>query len=91
MSVTIELPSYSGKSSAEVVHALKIEELFENPRGVELHFEDKRYCPMQFPSPWIETHGVKAGGYFVWDRYGDKSFVSCGEFEDRFKLQVAGT
>lgn len=88
MSLTRELPRYQG--AAGTVHALKIESLLENPRGIELHFEDKGFCPMQFPALWIETRQVEAGGYFVWDRYGDKSFVPGAEFEAAYTLIGGG-
>ncbi len=86
MSMTRELPRYRGRSCAAVVHALKVELLLETPRGIELHFEDKAYVPFQVPAFWAETRHVEAGGYFVWDRYGDKSFQAGTAFEENYTM-----
>ncbi len=83
MSFTRELPLYQCHKQ---VRALKIAHLVANPRGVELHFEDQRYAPMQFPAQWIDQHKVEAGGYFVWYEDGYKSFSPAGAFEAGYTL-----
>lgn len=83
MSITIEIPKYTGKSCAAVVHALKIKYAFENPRGVELHFYNKQVCPIQVSAAVVGSNDV-AGDYIVWDRYGEVSIQRSDDFEDRF-------
>lgn len=86
LTYTRPLPGYRGRSCAAVVHALKVELLLENPRGIELHFEDKGFVPFQVPALWAEIQKAEAGCYFVWDRYGDKSCMAAAEFEASFTL-----
>lgn len=82
-SLTRELPRYQCHKQ---VHALKVAQLMENPRGFELHFEDQSYVPMQFPHEWIVKHAAHAGGYFVWYADGHKSFSPADAFEAGYTL-----
>lgn len=85
--MTRELPRYQCHKK---VWALKIAHLLANPRGVELHFEDQGYAPMQFPAEWIDKHKVEAGGYFVWYDDGYKSYSPAAAFEAGYTLIGGG-
>lgn len=68
---TLPIPRYQCHKQ---VSALKISAIVDNPRGVELHFEDKRFVPIQFPVEWAVRHDPHPGGYVVW--YDGDNYVS---------------
>lgn len=95
MSFVISLPRYRCHKE---VSALKIEHVFQNPRGIELHFVDKRFVPIQMPLEWYRKHAMSEGkplqslegGYLVVypDRY--MSWSPAAAFEDGYTLIDAG-
>lgn len=94
MSNVIEIPRYQ---SNKPVQALKIKQVIENPRGVELHFENERYCPIQMPAEWAlkyvpvsQRPALLAGGYVVWHPSGPATWISAEEFEQGYSLIEAG-
>lgn len=89
MSNIIEIPRYQ---SHKQVQALKIKLAIMNPRGVELHFVDERYCPIQMPVEFARKHtdgqGVQAlaGGYVVWYEDGYTSWSPAEAFESGYTM-----
>lgn len=89
MSNIIEIPRYQ---SHKQVQALKIKLAIMNPRGVELHFENERFCPIQMPLEFARKHtdgqGVQAlaGGYVVWYKDGYTSWSPAEAFEGGYTL-----
>lgn len=89
MSNIIEIPRYQ---SHKQVQALKIKLAIMNPRGVELHFENERFCPIQMPVEFARKHtdgqGVQAlaGGYVVWYEDGYTSWSPAEAFEGGYTL-----
>jgi len=87
MSNTIEIPRYQCHKQ---VRALKIKLAIMNPRGVELHFDDERYCPIEMPIEYARKHtnaqGVQAlaGGYVVWYEDGYASWSPAEPFENGY-------
>lgn len=73
MSLMIELPRYRN-AVGDLVHAIQIEHVIENPRGQEAHFVGKRYVPIVLP------FAVKPGGYMMIEN-GAKCFMPAEEFE----------
>lgn len=79
MNVTIPLPTYR---SHKLVQALKIGAIIPNPRGVELHFEDERFCPIEVDDAWVNKHAPQPGGYFVvYPGDGYRSWSPADAFE----------
>lgn len=87
MSNIIEIPRYQCHKQ---VRALKIKLAIMNPRGVELHFDDERYCPIEMPIEYARKHtnaqGVQAlaGGYVVWYEDGYTSWSPAEPFENGY-------
>lgn len=79
----IELPRYRCHKE---VHALKISHVLPNPRGIELHFSDTRYCPIEQSNAWFDKHKPEVGGYFVWYADGYKSYSPAAAFEEGYSL-----
>lgn len=69
--MTRPIPTYQCHKQ---VQALKIKAIIPNPRGVELHFEDERFCPIQFDEEWVNRHFPYPGGYVVW--YGSDNYAN---------------
>lgn len=78
MSFLINLPRYQCHKQ---VSALQIKHCIPNPRGVELHFADERYVPMQMTDEWMKKTGAEPGGYFVWYDDGYQSYSPAQAFE----------
>lgn len=79
MSVTIPLPSWR---CHKVVQALKIAAIIPNPRGVELHFDDQRFCPIEVGDAWVNKHAPQPGGYLVvYPGDGYRSWSPADAFE----------
>lgn len=81
MSLTRELPRYERRQPSEIIQALKIAHLLANPRGMELHFDDRRFMPVQVDATWFDRNKVEAGGYFVFYESGVRAFWPCELFE----------
>lgn len=60
------------------VGALRIKLLVPNPRGVELHFEDERFAPIEVPS--VPDSGM-AGDYLVANEDGSLLLVGRDVFQ----------
>lgn len=76
------LPLYQ---SHKVVGALQVSSVIPNPRGVELHFYDTSFVPVQMPTEWDEKHSPFAGGYLVSYADGYLSFSPPQAFETGYK------
>lgn len=94
MSNVIEIPRYQCHKQ---VQALKIKLVIENPRGIELHFEDERYAPIQMSAAWAAFHAETGkdkadptGGYIVWYEDGYTSWSPAEAFEQGYSLIEAG-
>lgn len=74
--MTRPIPTYQCHKQ---VQALKIKAIIPNPRGVELHFEDERFCPIEFGDEWVNRHEPQLGGYVVW--YPGDNYVSFSPAE----------
>lgn len=85
---TIPLPRYQCHKQ---VSALKIKAVVPNPRGVELHFDDERFCPHQVELFWVTQHGAEAGGYFVVYADGYTSYSPAAAFEAGYTLLEEGS
>lgn len=88
-SLTIPLPSWR---SHKVVQALKIAAIIPNPRGFELHFEDRRFCPIAVSDDWVNKHlpedkaspDALVGGFFVVYPDNYRSWSPAAAFEDGY-------
>ncbi|HXU93374.1 MAG TPA: hypothetical protein VFP33_06930 [Gallionella sp.] len=79
---TIPIPRYQ---CIRKVSALKIKAVIENPRGYELHFEDERFCPIEFV-----CHGAafypEPGRYLVIEDGAPTTCVDATAFEAGYTL-----
>lgn len=87
MSLLIELPKYW---CLQHVGALRIATIIPNPRGVELHFENTRYAPIQVSLQWVATHVPEPGAYFVVMEDGRDGCMSADRFESEYAELVLG-
>lgn len=78
MSLLIELPQYW---RVQRLGALRIAAVIPNPRGVELHFENTRYAPIQVSLQWVGIHIPEPGAYFVVMEDGRDGCMSAARFE----------
>lgn len=83
MSFMKQLPRYR---CHKVVSALQIERILPNPRGCELHFTDKSFCPHQVDFVWMRKHDPVPGGYLVAYDDGYLSFSPREAFEAGYTL-----
>lgn len=81
MSLLIELPQYWRMQHAG---ALRIAAIIPNPRGVELHFENTRYAPIQVSLQWVSIHVPEPGAYFVVMEDGRDGCMGADRFESEF-------
>lgn len=81
MSLLIELPQYQ---RAQKAGALRIAAIIPNPRGVELHFENTRYAPIQVSTGWVSQHMPDVGGYFMVMEDGFDGFRSAAQFDAEY-------
>jgi hypothetical protein len=85
MSLLIELPQYQ---RAQKVGALRIAHIIPNPRGVELHFDNTRYAPIQVSLQWVTIHIPEVGAYFVVMEDGRDGCMSAERFDAEFTAVV---
>lgn len=81
MSLLIELPQYQRTQKAG---ALRIAAIIPNPRGVELHFENTRYAPIQVGMNWVSLNMPEAGGYFVVFEDGFDGYRPAAQFDAEY-------
>lgn len=81
MSLLIELPRYVRSHPSGEIQALKIAHTIPNPRGIELHFDNQRYAPIQVDAAWFDKQKVESGGYLVIYESGVRSFWPAALFE----------
>lgn len=79
MSLLIELPQY--QRGQHRLGALRIAAIIPNPRGIELHFENTRYAPIQVGQQWVAIHAPELGTYFVVMDDGKDGCMSADVFE----------
>ena len=86
----IEIPVYQWHKR---VRALKIKAVVPNPRGVELHFEDERFVPIQVGWEWVRQYLISdngtnqlIGGYAVWHDNESMSWSPAEDFEAGYTL-----
>lgn len=77
MSLLIELPHYRTRQR---VQALKIAHTIPNPRGVELHFVNTRFTPIQVDAAWFDQQKVETGGYYTL-LDGEPWFIAAALFD----------
>lgn len=70
--------------SHKTVGALQILSVLPNPRGIELHFYDTSFVPVQMPTEWDEKHSPFSGGYLVSYEDGYLSFSPPQAFESGY-------
>lgn len=70
------------------VSALKIADIIPNPRGFELHFEDRRFAPHQVSEEWIAKHQPEPGWFFVVYEDGYQSCSPAKAFESGYSPVV---
>lgn len=87
MSLLIELPQYQ---RAQKLGALRIAAVIPNPRGVELHFDNTRYAPIQVSLQWVAIHIPEPGTYFVVMEDGRDGCMSADVFESECTAVEAG-
>lgn len=78
MSLLIDLPQYQ---RPQRLGALRIMAIIPNPRGIELHFENQRYVPIQVSLFWIAEHMPVVGGYFIVKDDGRDGFMLAADFD----------
>lgn len=66
------------------VGALQIKAVIPNPRGVELHFVDETFVPIQMDLSWVAEHGPVAGDYLVVYDEGYMSRSPAKAFEEGY-------
>lgn len=81
MSMIIDIPRYRCHKE---VGALRIRHVIPNPRGIELHFTDARFVPMQVGGDWGVRHKPEPGGYFVAYDDGYTSYSPADAFESGY-------
>lgn len=77
MSLTRKIPEYRCN---KIVQALQVEMICATPRGFELHYADKNFCPHEVGASWMKEFDPVPGGYVVFD--GDETtYQSQQDFE----------
>lgn len=89
-SLLIELPLYQHIRRNFQTRALKIAHVIPNPRGVELHFENQRYAPIQVSNGWAIEWGPQAGSYYLHAQNGEPMLLSGEYFESKYTLIEVG-
>ncbi len=87
----IEMPRYK---CHKIVHALRIQEIFDVEGAIGLHFEDKQYAPIKIEYPeaarikqaWSSHIESDDLGYLVVYEGGYRSWSPTKEFEDGYTL-----
>lgn len=82
MSLLIELPLYKHRRP---YRGLKIAAIIPNPRGIELHFENQRYTPIQVPSEWVGHWAAEVGGYYCHTSTGEEVYFRAATFEANYE------
>lgn len=72
------LPRY--RNTIEI-GALQVKAIIPNPRGVELHFVDETFVPMQVSLSWVAASGLKEGDYLGVFEDGHMSRIPADAFE----------
>lgn len=91
MSFLVALPRYrpiSGEPGE--IYALKVAQVIENPRGYELHFEDRRFVPLQVSTDWVGDATSAVGNYWVMLPDGTETIVQASLLEATFVLSDTG-
>ena len=81
-SFTLPIPTYQCHKR---VQALKIKAVVPNPRGYELHFEDERFCPVEFAVKGIAFY-PEAGRYLVIPEGRPPTCMDAAAFEAGYTL-----
>ena len=86
MSIMIEMPRYKCHKEVWALKIKEIEMLGDalNYTGARLHFENKRYAPIEVGMDYIEKHKPVKNGYFVVYKDGYQSFSPADAFEDGY-------
>lgn len=85
---TQELPKYRNHQE---VRALKIKEVIVHDpapgipfAGASLLPEDGRYDPVSVEADWYDKHQPQAGGYYVVQAGGERTYESAKSFEETY-------
>lgn len=89
-SLLIHLPLYQHIAASRSVRALKIAHVIPNPRGVELHFENTRYAPIQVPNQWAIDWAPEATGYYGHAVNGEDFYLDGDAFERNYTMIEVG-
>lgn len=89
-SLLIHLPLYQHISAGRQVRALKIAAVIPNPRGIELHFENTRYTPIQVSNRWHIDWAPEAGGYYGQAENGEPFYLEQSAFEHAYTMVEVG-
>lgn len=89
-SLLIQLPLYQHISANRQVRALKIAAVIPNPRGIELHFENTRYTPIQVSNRWALDWAPEATGYYGQAENGEPFYLEASAFEHAYTMIEVG-
>ena len=90
MSLLIELPQYQHISANVTVRALKIAAIIPNPRGIELHFENARFAPIQVSNQWDRFWAPEPGGFYGHDETGEQVYLHAESIQDYYTMIEVG-
>lgn len=91
----MELPKYKCHKEVWALKISKIDHLTDvgdsfvkqaPASSLVLHFEDKRYAPIEVDLRYALKHNPREGGYYVVYKDGYESFSPASEFEDGYTL-----
>jgi hypothetical protein len=90
-SLLIHLPLYQHISVGHrQVRALKVAAVIPNPRGIELHFENTRYAPIQVSNRWNIDWAPEPGGYYGHAQNGEPFYMSADGFNENYTMIEVG-
>lgn len=90
-SLLINLPLYQHIRVPRQVRALKIAAVIPNPRGIELHFDNTRFTPIQVSNRWAIDWAPAVGGYYGQTEKNGEPFTMDGPaFEGAYTMIEVG-
>lgn len=86
----IQLPLYQHRRVERTIRALRIAAVIPNPRGIELHFENTRYAPIQVSNRWNIDWAPEEGGYYGHAENGEPFYLDKVAFDDGYTMVEVG-
>lgn len=86
----IHLPLYQHVSAERQVRALKVAAVIPNPRGIELHFQNTRYAPVQVSNRWANDWTPAQGGYYGHAENGEPFYHTAEFFDSLYTMVEVG-